>query len=50
VRIFAGDRSRSDLFERMRRRDAFGMPPLATSIADPLGLDLVGAWIDAGAN
>lgn len=47
ARIIApGDAGRSVLVERMSRRDASGMPPLASSIVDAAGVALVGSWID----
>ena len=30
LRVLPGNKERSDLWERVRRRDAFGMPPLGT--------------------
>jgi uncharacterized repeat protein (TIGR03806 family) len=50
LRIAPGGKEQSDLWQRMRRRDAFGMPPLATSVVDQAAVDLVGAWIDSGAS
>jgi len=48
ARIIApGDSARSELLSRMSRRDAFGMPPLASNLADTEGVALVGAWIDS---
>jgi uncharacterized repeat protein (TIGR03806 family) len=46
--VASGDRSRSILWHRMRRLDGFRMPPLASSVIDAIGEDLIGAWIDAG--
>ncbi len=46
VRVTAGDRDASELWQRLVRRDAFGMPPIGSTIVDPLGEALVGAWID----
>jgi hypothetical protein len=34
----------------MRRGDAFAMPPLARNVVDADAVDLVGAWIDSGAD
>jgi uncharacterized repeat protein (TIGR03806 family) len=45
-RIAPGDRTRSVLWERLRRTDASRMPPIGRDIADPQGVDLIGAWID----
>ena len=42
-------KEQSDLWERMRRRDTWGMPPLASNVVHQFGVDLVGAWIDGGA-
>jgi len=47
LRVQPGDRTRSDLWERLRRRDTFAMPPFSTALVDPLGAELVGAWIEA---
>lgn len=48
LRITTGDHVASDLWQRMGRRDAFGMPPLGSSLVDADALDLLAAWIDAG--
>jgi uncharacterized repeat protein (TIGR03806 family) len=46
ARIVApGDPDASVLVERMRRRDAFSMPPLASNVVDAAGVALVGDWI-----
>jgi hypothetical protein len=48
ARIIApGDSARSELLSRMSRRDAFGMPPLASNRPDADGVALVSAWIDS---
>jgi hypothetical protein len=48
ARIIApGDSARSELLSRMSRRDAFGMPPLASNLADTEGVALISAWIDS---
>jgi len=48
ARIIApGDDARSVLHGRMSRRDAFGMPPVASNIVDAAGVQLIGAWIDS---
>jgi uncharacterized repeat protein (TIGR03806 family) len=44
----SGSKERSVLWERLRRLDATRMPPLASSVPDPAGVALIGAWIDAG--
>ncbi|MBA3562637.1 MAG: PQQ-dependent sugar dehydrogenase [Gammaproteobacteria bacterium] len=46
ARIIApGAPERSVLLERMRRRDAAGMPPLATNLVDEPGIALLDEWI-----
>jgi mono/diheme cytochrome c family protein len=46
ARIVApGDASRSVLWSRIARRDAYGMPPLATHEVDGEGVALIGEWI-----
>jgi hypothetical protein len=46
ARIIApGDAASSVLPARMNRRDANGMPPLASSIVDTAGVTLVQQWI-----
>lgn len=48
ARIIApGAPERSVLLERMRRRDANAMPPLATNVVDEAGASLLGEWIAA---
>lgn len=37
--------SESYLFQRIRTRDLYQMPPFASSIADPLGLTVISNWI-----
>jgi uncharacterized repeat protein (TIGR03806 family) len=46
LRVAPGDKARSDLWERLRRRDVFAMPPLGSHVVDPLAVQLIGAWID----
>lgn len=47
ARIIApGDASRSVLVARVNRRDADGMPPLASSLVDDDGVALLAAWTD----
>jgi uncharacterized repeat protein (TIGR03806 family) len=48
LRVAVGNHFGSDLWQRANRRDLFGMPPLASSIVDAQGLDLLAHWIDAG--
>lgn len=51
VRIAAGDRLASLIWTRMNASDeADRMPPIATHLIDQDGVNLIGAWIDAGAN
>ena len=51
ARIIApGDSSRSVLVARMSRRDANGMPPLASATVDAVGVSLVSDWIDGLVN
>jgi hypothetical protein len=46
ARIVApGNPDLSVLLARMGRRDAIGMPPIASSLADPAGVALVRQWI-----
>ena len=40
------DPTRSLVFERMSRRDEFGMPRIGTNFVDPAGLAIVRAWIE----
>ena len=47
-RVAPGTKESSVLWERMRRRDCPRMPTLGSDIVDPLAIDVVGAWIDAG--
>ena len=42
--IAPGDPSRSVLFQRLTRRDRLGMPPLASAITDPEGVDALETW------
>ncbi|CAN5137400.1 hypothetical protein BH24PSE2_BH24PSE2_04560 [soil metagenome] len=43
--IATGAPERSVLLERMRRRDAAGMPPIATTLVDEAGAELISDWI-----
>lgn len=43
--VVPGDPERSVLLQRMRRRGSGQMPPLASSVPDAAGADLVEAWI-----
>jgi len=48
ARIIApGDSARSELLARMSRRDANGMPPLASNLPDTDGVALIRAWVDS---
>ncbi len=49
LRIMAGNKEQSDLWERLRRRDAFGMPSLGSNLVHQAAVDLLGLWIDSGA-
>lgn len=42
-----GARDQSVLYLRSSRRDSDGMPPVASNQVDTLGVELLGAWIDA---
>jgi uncharacterized repeat protein (TIGR03806 family) len=48
-RIAGGDKARSLVWQRMQQLDDTRMPPLASHAVDTAGVDLIGAWIDAGA-
>ena len=48
-RVDPGTRDASVLWDVMGRVDNQRMPPLGRSVLDDIGLDAVGAWIDAGA-
>jgi uncharacterized repeat protein (TIGR03806 family) len=48
-RVLPGDRNASVLWLRMNTLDDTKMPPLAHELVDPLGVSLVGGWIDSGA-
>lgn len=43
--IAPGSPSRSILLQRILRRDAHGMPPVGSTIADPAGAQLLSSWI-----
>jgi len=45
--IAAGDASRSVLVARANRRDAQGMPPLASTIVDQAGVALLTSWVNS---
>jgi len=48
ARIVApGDAARSVLVSRANRRDAQGMPPLASNLVDPVGVALLTNWVNA---
>jgi mono/diheme cytochrome c family protein len=48
ARIIApGDAARSVLVARANRRDALGMPPLASTIVDSAGVALLTSWVDS---
>jgi uncharacterized repeat protein (TIGR03806 family) len=46
--VAPGDRARSVFWLRLRDEGAHRMPPLATSVVDEAGGDVVGRWIDGG--
>jgi uncharacterized repeat protein (TIGR03806 family) len=48
-RILEGSKELSDVWERLRRRDLWVMPPLSTTVPDGVAADLIGLWIDGGA-
>ena len=48
-RITAGSKETSVVWELMGRIGTGRMPPLATNRVDDEALELIGAWIDAGA-
>ena len=48
-RIVAGDRNTSLVWLRINRLDDARMPPLASHAIDSAGVELIGSWIDAGA-
>lgn len=51
VRIVAGDKDTSLVWTRINTRaEGEAMPPLSTHVIDAQGVDLIGDWIDAGAN
>jgi uncharacterized repeat protein (TIGR03806 family) len=45
--ITPGSAAQSELFFRLSHRDANQMPPIATLIVDPVGVDVVQRWIDS---
>jgi uncharacterized repeat protein (TIGR03806 family) len=45
--IAAGDATRSVLVARMDRRDALAMPPLASTVVDTAGVNLMRSWINS---
>jgi hypothetical protein len=48
ARIIApGDRSRSVLWQRLRSSGAERMPPIGRTTPDPVGVSVIGAWIDS---
>jgi uncharacterized repeat protein (TIGR03806 family) len=44
--VAPGNAARSVLAQRAARRDAYGMPPLGSTVTDAAGVALVNAWID----
>jgi uncharacterized repeat protein (TIGR03806 family) len=47
VRVDAGSRATSVLWQRMSLRGAAQMPPLGTNVVDTAALDLLGTWIES---
>lgn len=47
-RAVVGAPAHSDVWLRAGRRDGFGMPPLASTVVDAVGLDLLAEWLVAG--
>jgi uncharacterized repeat protein (TIGR03806 family) len=45
--INPGSSAHSELFFRLSRRDQNQMPPIATLITDPVGVDVMQRWIDS---
>jgi hypothetical protein len=45
--IAPGDAARSVLIGRMARRDADGMPPLASTVVDDAGAALLSSWVES---
>ena len=50
ARVRPGAKESSVLWERLRRADGTAMPPIAHHVPDPFGVELIGYWIDSGAN
>jgi uncharacterized repeat protein (TIGR03806 family) len=48
-RIAPGSKERSIVWHRMKALDGSRMPPIGSHAVDTAGADLIGAWIDAGA-
>jgi glucose/arabinose dehydrogenase len=46
-RVQPGDAKDSVLVQRMSRRDAQGMPPLATHLVDAEGVELISQWVNS---
>ena len=42
-----GDAKRSILLQRMERKDAYGMPPLASALPDNQAVRTISSWIDS---
>jgi hypothetical protein len=47
--VAPGEPGRSLIWERMRRRDAYAMPPLGSNLVDEQGSLLLRQWIEGGA-
>ena len=50
VLIRPGSRGESDVWERLRRLDQFKMPQLGRNVPHQAAIDLIGTWIDTGAD
>ncbi|MCB9880089.1 MAG: hypothetical protein H6835_21050, partial [Planctomycetes bacterium] len=46
-RAVAGAHAQSDLWLRITRRDAYGMPPLGSNLVHDAGAQLLADWIDS---
>jgi len=44
--VVPGDLSHSMLWQRLQRRGSSQMPPLATTVVDPAGVELIRQWIE----
>ena len=44
--VTPGDRSKSILWQRLKRRDGFAMPPISSTVHDQQASEFIGSWID----